>query len=328
VSEEQKIACCAIKMTTINRGAPSSLTLIALMLLAVCSCSASTGIDISQINVNDIQQKLPSEFANMNLTNLEDAKSLLRDKCIKVAGEEQGNAAFEEIEASGMSLMECISGIVNFTNIQAEIDEASPRGELDVVFNKYCNKRPEAVVCIETFNLKLVPCLEKDEQENQDVVMRIIRSLLNFICHKGGDQIALFIAEKGPECLESKKTDIEQCINSTFNGYMPKEGLENIKTLPKFVMGPKQCKDMENLEACVVDKLEKCTEITPANIVESMFRFIKNETICRNGPKGSQQSPLGHSSSAGGNSSMISLNAITFALVFAVILSFSKKMQI
>uniref|UniRef100_A0A1B0G8U6 Uncharacterized protein n=1 Tax=Glossina morsitans morsitans TaxID=37546 RepID=A0A1B0G8U6_GLOMM len=33
--------------------------------------------------------------------------------------------------------------------MQEEIAEASPKGELDAVFNKYCAKQPDLVICIE-----------------------------------------------------------------------------------------------------------------------------------------------------------------------------------
>ena len=257
--------------------------LIVLYVILLSTSAKAEISDVGKINVNDIQLQLPAELANANLT-LDNIKKLFKDKCIKVAGKEKGEEAIKEIEMATLNLGECITNIVNYTAIQKEIEEASPLGELDIVFSKYCKKRPDALECVEIFNTKLVPCLEKEEQENQDVFMRIVRSLLNFVCHKGGDQIALFIAEKGPECLESKKEDIQHCINNTFSRYVPKDGIENVKTLPKFIMSPKHCSDMEKLETCVVEKLELCQEITPANIVESMFRFIKNETICRTNP--------------------------------------------
>ncbi|XP_036319509.1 27 kDa glycoprotein-like [Rhagoletis pomonella] len=266
-----------------------SLAFLAVDVNNVYGSPSDSDIDLSQINVNDLQQKLPAELANTNLT-LDDAKTLVRDKCIEVAGKENGEAAYAEIENAVSTLTECATNILNFTAIQVEIDEASPKGELDVVFNKYCNKQPQALACFEAFNSKLAACLDNEEKEHQEVFMRIVRSLLSFICHKGGDQIALFIAEKGPECLDSKKDDIQKCVNSTFAGYVPQNGLSDIKTLPKFVMGTKQCEEMEDLENCIVEKLEKCSEITPANIVESMFRFIKNETICHSTPRVAKQS--------------------------------------
>jgi hypothetical protein len=48
---------------------------------------------------------------------------------------------------------------------------------------------------------------------------------------------------------------------------------------------------MEDLQNCVVRALETCSEPTPANIVESMFNFVRKMTPCekiRNPQKGSQ----------------------------------------
>ncbi|XP_018800316.1 PREDICTED: 27 kDa hemolymph protein-like [Bactrocera latifrons] len=269
-----------------------SIAFFTIVINCVLGSSSSSGdIDLSQINVNDLKQNLPPEFANTNLT-LEDVKTLVRNKCIEVAGKEEGEAAYTEIVNAVPTLSECATNILNFTALQAEIEKASPDGELDVVFNKYCNKQPEALTCVSDFNNKLAACLDKEEKEHQDTFMRIIKSLLSFICHKGGDQIALFIAEKGPECLDSKKDDIQNCINSTLSSYIPKNGFDDIKSLPKFVMGMKQCREMEELEKCIVQKLETCSEITPANIMESMFRFIKNETICQNAPRVAKQASM------------------------------------
>lgn len=39
---------------------------------------------------------------------------------------------------------------------------------------------------------------------------------------------------------------------------------------------------MNKLQNCLVNELEFCEESTPANLVESMFKFIRNETPCVN----------------------------------------------
>lgn len=301
-----------------------SIAFFTIVINNVLASPSSGDIDLSQINVNDLKQNLPAEFANTNLT-LDDAKTLVRDKCVEVAGKEKGEAAYTDIENAVATLTECGTNILNYTALLAEIEKASPDGELDVVFNKYCNKQPEALNCISEFNNKLAVCLDKEEKEHQDVFMRIVKSLLSFICHKGGDQIALFIAEKGPECLDSKKDDIQNCINSTFSGYIPKNGIEDIKSLPKFVMGMKQCGEMEELEKCIVQKLETCSEITPANIVESMFRFIKNETICHNAPRVAKQASI----TSGVNSSAMlqQLGGVMWLIAASLLHQIIKRVQ-
>lgn len=39
-------------------------------------------------------------------------------------------------------------------------------------------------------------------------------------------------------------------------------------------------REMNNLQACVVKELETCTDPTPANIVDSIFNYIKKVTPC------------------------------------------------
>ncbi|KAH8408821.1 hypothetical protein KR009_001025 [Drosophila setifemur] len=237
----------------------------------------------AQLDNIDLPKELPEELFKTNFS-LNDAKGTFRSKCVKVAGEEAGGKAFTEAESGFTELSECLTGFVNYTAVQQEIEEASPRGNLDVVFNRYCGKRNASMLCFDNFTAKLAPCLEKEEQEGQEVLKRIVQSLLNFVCHKDGDQIALFIAESGPECLQMQKDGIQQCINSTFPGYLNATDPNDttLKSLPMLTVGKKQCDDIQTLKLCVVHRLEQCTNITPANLVESMFAFVRNETVCRN----------------------------------------------
>ncbi|EDV99684.1 27 kDa glycoprotein [Drosophila grimshawi] len=240
----------------------------------------------AQLNLDnlDLQNQFTDDLLKSNIS-YNQVKEVFRRKCIEVSGEELGDQAYNNIESGFFKLSECINNIVNYTTMKQEIQTARPLGELDVVFNKYCKQRSNATNCFETFSNKLLPCLDKEEQESHDVMTRIVQSLLNFVCHKDGDQIALFIAEQGFECLESQKDNIQQCLNSTFSTYFNDADMHDsnqIKTIPKLVVGQKQCSDIKTLENCVVRHLEHCSEITPANLIESMFNFIRNETLCRN----------------------------------------------
>ena len=86
--------------------------------------------------------------------------------------------------------MECAQRLVNFTALPEEIEKAKPNGNLDTVFNKYCNKRNEAIECVETFTNSLDPCLTKEERDQKVVIVNITKSLLEFVCHENGNQIA------------------------------------------------------------------------------------------------------------------------------------------
>lgn len=176
--------------------------------------------------------------------------------------------------------MDCIQNIVNFTTIGDEIEAAKPNGNLDMVFNKYCNRRDEAIKCVEDFTESLDPCLTEEEKNQKIVFVNITKSLLEFTCHENGNQIALFIAEEGPECFKSSQKSLETCFNSTMGKYTKGE-MPTLENLPTLVIKDEQCHDMNKLEKCVVTELEKCKESTPANLVEALFRFVRKETPCK-----------------------------------------------
>lgn len=70
------------------------------------------------------------------------------------------------------------------------LEKAKPNGNLDLVFNKYCNKRSDALECVDEFTKSLDPCLSTEEKEQKVVFINITKSLLEFVCHENGNQIA------------------------------------------------------------------------------------------------------------------------------------------
>lgn len=240
--------------------------------------------DIKELDIDKLREQLPEglippEFQNVSLPSLEDIQRIVKDKCSRVAG---SDAAYEQAEQSGQKLSECLQGLIDFSDLQSEIKEAKPTGDLDTVFNKYCRKRSTAIECINTFSNDVDVCLENDEKESKRILVNIVHGLLNFVCHKDGDQIALFIAEEGPECFEEQKQPLIDCFNSTMRGYLDEPSPQASEGIPKLVMGKKQCDDMDNLRDCFVRVLEDCKESTPANLVESLFKFVRRETPCAN----------------------------------------------
>lgn len=106
---------------------------------------------------------------------------------------------------------------------------------------RYCRRRTTAIDCMRNFTTSIEPCLNEKEVANKKTFVNIFTNLLNFVCHKDGDQIALFIAEKGPECFNDKKDALTHCINSTLSSYIP-SGQTTLDNLPELVMGTKECK--------------------------------------------------------------------------------------
>lgn len=162
---------------------------------------------------------------------------MLKQKCEKNAGNAD---EWPKVESAAGEFKTCIGDLVDVQQLQEEIELAQPNGELDTVFNKYCRKRTIAIDCMKNLTTAVEPCLTAEELGHKSTFVNIFTNLLNFVCHKDGDQIALFIAEKGPECFNSKKDALTTCFNQTFSGYaVPNVTLE---TLPLLVIGTKECR--------------------------------------------------------------------------------------
>lgn len=210
-----------------------------------------------------------------NVPTMEEGQRMFEEKCKKMGHPE----AYQAAEAGRDELQECVMSLVNVTELNAEMDKAKPTGDLDAVFRKYCRKSPQFQQCINNFTLLIEPCLNEEEKENKNLIQNITDSILKFVCYKEGDRIALFIAEGGPECISANLEAIQTCANKTITKNLPKETL-SVDNLPSLVFGEEQCRDMADLQKCVVKALETCSEPTPANIVDSMFNFVRKMTPC------------------------------------------------
>lgn len=58
---------------------------------------------------------------------------MVKSKCDQVSG---GDAAYVTVEAAAEELKICASDLIDFSELQTEIEKAQPNGELDTVFNK------------------------------------------------------------------------------------------------------------------------------------------------------------------------------------------------
>lgn len=224
------------------------------------------------------------ELKNLNTSALpiEQTKNLFKEKCMKNGGAN----AFENAERAQVEMVHCVQSLINIQELQAEMEKYKPTGDLDIVFKSYCNKRNILRACVNNFTDTINHCLDEKEKENKNIVLNITDSLLEFICFKEGDRIALFISAGGPECLQSKQEAIQNCANNTYSGYVPKTNPSNnlieLDSLPALIFGPKECRDMTSFQACIVTELEKCPDPTPANIMDSIFNFVKRVTPCGN----------------------------------------------
>ncbi|XP_020291861.1 27 kDa hemolymph protein-like [Pseudomyrmex gracilis] len=264
---EAKMKCC-ITFTVVT------------LLLCFNACAYSQ--DSSSVdNVQNLIGDIP-ELKNVNASGVQaQAENLFKEKCKRNGGPN----AFENIDRAKTEMVECVQSLINITDLQSEIDKYKSTGDLDIVFKRYCNKRFTLRACVTNFTSTLEACLDEKEKENIKIVLNITDSLLEFTCFKEGERIALFIAAGGPECIESKKDAIQDCANKTYSSRLPTSnsgGSLDVENLPTLLFDTKECRDMVSLQNCVVAELENCPDPTTANLVNSIFNYVKRVTPCEN----------------------------------------------
>lgn len=331
------LGCCSPIASPVNARMSSWTIRLLCVLLPVLAVLTVQAVDLDSldpsllknVDVDKLKESyLPEGLRNATIT-LADLRELLRSKCEKAnPGKDVDAAALSgAIETAVTKLGECLAGLANFTAIQQEIEEASPKGDLDIVFEKYCKRMPQAKACINDFNAALIPCLTREEKSHNTMMRRITDKLLDFVCYKDGDQIALFIAEQGPECLQQSRDGIGNCFNATFSGYLPKELTPNWTSgsdLPHFVLGPSQCLDLYEFETCTVKILERCENITPSNLVESLFRYVRRESSCQSSIDKARRSralPLGAEDGVGKSGAGAGAGSLTFGFASLLLTS-------
>lgn len=291
-------------------------TAVALLLgLVGCTCSQESLPSNDEVlqQIGGIIGNIP-ELNNLNasaLPSIEEAKNLFKEKCTKNGGPN----AFDDAQRANADMVNCLQSLINITELQAEMEKYKPTGDLDIVFKNYCNKRSILRDCVTNFTNTIEHCLDDKEKENKKIVLNITDSLLEFICYKEGDRIALFISAGGPECFQAKQDAIQDCANKTYNTYIPKpdptgNNLIGLESLPSLTFGTKECRDMSNLQVCVVAELEKCSDPTPANIMDSIFNFVKRVTPCENVLNAQSAAATGTKASGASHITVLSILAI------------------
>ncbi|KAK7075560.1 hypothetical protein SK128_027793 [Halocaridina rubra] len=198
--------------------------------------------------------------------------------------EEVGEQAVKEMENATSHLTVCVSNIINWDKLQHEINRSIPRGELDLVFKKYCGRRERLMVCVEDMFTKIEACMNENERRDLNVTRAAINAGLDFVCHNDGDRIALFMGEKGEECIKSQRDNIKECVEERVPEVKDvKEDPLSIN-LDQLLINEENCKKVTAMHHCVVEWTEKCDDSTPANILDSLITQVLKVTPCKEVP--------------------------------------------
>lgn len=247
------------------------------------------------------------------------SKEAFKKKCEQNGGPD----AFGKAENAFTNFIQCVQGIVDTDVLQREIEDAKPNGTVDEVFQKYCKKTPVFTNCFNTLEQATNPCFADEERKNMKTVHNVTEQLVNFICYKEGDRIALFIAEGGQECFQEKRPELEACANKTLDEDVSFK-VDNIATgdVPTLSFDEKQCGKIALMQECTVKVLETCEKPTSANIVESLFKFIRKVTPCKEfmdkGDKGKSKAREQKSKTNSANALPVAVATVAMGLLAAV----------
>ncbi|XP_037299602.1 27 kDa hemolymph glycoprotein [Manduca sexta] len=199
----------------------------------------------------------------------EQYRNMLAAQCRKMGAEDK----VKDVESSVRNFVECLRGIVDPQAIKKEIEEAKPKGELDEVFKKYCAKAPVLKTCISSLLDGVRPCVDKVAIDHYGPLLNTTNQLIDFVCYKDGERIALFIAHGGSECFKNSTEDLKKCAEEMKNSFPSVEAAKAMSL-------PDKCGKFDDLTTCMVTSLEKCENPTPANMAESLLKFIRKDSPC------------------------------------------------
>ncbi|XP_028177710.1 27 kDa hemolymph protein-like, partial [Ostrinia furnacalis] len=199
----------------------------------------------------------------------EKVKEAIAAQCKKNGAEDKA----DDVQKAGKTFLECLKAQIDPATIQKEIEEAKPKGALDEVFGKYCARSPQLKSCFNALIDSVSPCLDSEVRNQAEAVKNGTAQLLDFVCHKDGDRIALFIAEKGPECFKDQAAKLRQCGEPIQKSFSSIEDIKKLSLVEK-------CQKFDEVSTCLVNALEECPNPTPGNMAESLIKYVRKGSPC------------------------------------------------
>nr|XP_023012517.1 27 kDa hemolymph glycoprotein-like [Leptinotarsa decemlineata] len=250
---------------------------IILVLLGSIYCQNLNSLDFD-VDLKDLKNiDLQDLEANAtHLPGVQDVEKVLRDKCAKKGAPD----AVDLMKEEQINAKLCVEAYVNVTAVQEQLEEAKKTGSMDEVFAKYCKLWPEIYSCFDNATLLARKCMDEREEKSFNKSLEILKELKEFSCFKDGDRLAMFVAEGGIECIGERREGVQECFNKTLGGRLPNSDDLSASSLPVFLFSDEDCEDFDEIRHCINTELEKCSESTPANIVDAFLKFVKKQMPC------------------------------------------------
>ncbi|XP_037075441.1 27 kDa hemolymph glycoprotein-like [Pollicipes pollicipes] len=172
---------------------------------------------------------------------------------------------------------QCVKDNVDVDEIVQDISRHMENGELDVLFSSRCRDLPPRILdCIERPLVELERCLNETERAKNysATLMAGLREAVDFLCFNDGERIAIFLGEKGQECMSSQQVrdSLTQCLEKhNLTASTAPDVLDS--TTRGFT--PAFCHRMFVAHDCAADALRLCDDPTPSNVVDSLLRAFE-----------------------------------------------------
>ncbi|XP_043245041.1 27 kDa hemolymph glycoprotein-like isoform X2 [Amphibalanus amphitrite] len=197
------------------------------------------------------------------------------------------------VEDVGNSAQRCIEDNLNMTEIQEDIAQHMKNGDLDKLFSGRCRTLPPIIYsCAEIQLAKLSTCLNETERAKDypGHMMNGLRAAIDFLCFQDGERIAIFLGDKGQECVSANATrdSVQGCLKSH---NLTEHVSEQFGSLT-YGFTPDNCDRLFVAHDCVVDGLRLCEDSTPSNVVDSLLLAFEKPLPCKRATAGVGQPPL------------------------------------
>lgn len=214
--------------------------------------------------------------------DLEDLRDSFFAQC-----REQGISEPEDfLERVRDNAMRCVLDNLNVTEIQADITKHMENSDLDVLFSSRCQTLPPIMLSCARDRLgELEQCLNDTQRAKNytETLMAGLEAAVDFLCFKDGERIAIFLGEKGQECVSSNQTgqDLQKCLKEHDLYDENGEGVGD--TISSLVYGysEENCRRLFIAHDCVAGALKHCDDPTPSNVVDSLLNAFEGPLPCK-----------------------------------------------
>ncbi|KAF2361050.1 Protein of unknown function DUF1397, partial [Trinorchestia longiramus] len=143
-----------------------------------------------------------------------------------------------------------------------------------------CSYREDILYCVDTMLDTFQTCMTPQQLVDVNVTRRAIDAAIDFTCHDDGDRIALFMAEQGVECVKEHKHNIRTCIEERVPSVKTSMDDPDSLSLDSVIINEQQCEKLNAMHECIVQETTKCSDPTPANILDALIVQMLKVTPC------------------------------------------------